>query len=148
MKKRILLVSLAVASFFAAYSLGCHRSSIAFARTQEQDAAPQTYHTPIQANIPRGYGRLVAAIPDQIGTGLVFEGSDGVIRFVSVTGRMEGQLERYDKTPTHGGIPKAYGHLVAAVVNQKGTGLVFEDEQGTIRFLTLSGEKEAEFTRN
>jgi hypothetical protein len=50
---------------------------------------------PIRANVPKSYGRLVTAIPDQIGTGLIFEDSNGVIRFVSVTGMKEGQLERY-----------------------------------------------------
>ena len=82
-----------------------------------------------------------------IGTGLVFEDQDGVIRFVSITGMKEGQLNRYDQTPTKGGIPKSYGHLVAAVVNGKGTGLVFEDAQGAIRFVTLTGEMEGELKR-
>jgi hypothetical protein len=45
--------------------------------------------------VPKSYGRLVTAIADQIGTGLVFEGDDGVIRFVSVTGMKEGELKRY-----------------------------------------------------
>jgi hypothetical protein len=65
-----------------------------------------------------------------------------------MTGMKEGELARYDQTPTHGGIPRSYGHLVAAVVNPKGTGLVFEDAQGTIRFLTLTGKVEGELTRN
>ena len=94
------------------------------------------------------YGKLVAAIPDQIGTGLVFEGSDGVIRFVSVNGMKEGELARYDKTPTHGGIPRSYGHLVAAVVSNGSTALVFEDSAGTIRFLTITGKVESELTRD
>lgn len=100
-----------------------------------------------EGTVPKSYGKLVAAIPDQIGTGLVFEGEDGTVRFVSITGMKEGQLARYDKTPTQGGIPKAYGHLVAAVVNQKGTGLVFEDAAGVIRFVTLRGEVEGQLTR-
>jgi hypothetical protein len=37
---------------------------------------------------------------------------------------------------------------VAAVVNPKGTGLVFEDTQGVIRFLTLTGKVEGELVRN
>ena len=45
--------------------------------------------------VPKSYGKLVAAIPDQIGTGLVFEDKDGVIRFVAVTGMKEGELGRY-----------------------------------------------------
>lgn len=98
--------------------------------------------------VPKSYGRLVAAIADRIGTGLVFEDKDGVIRFVSITGMKEGQLNRYDQTPTKGGIPKSYGHLVAAVVNGKGTGLVFEDADGVIRFVTITGEMEGELKRD
>ena len=97
--------------------------------------------------VPKSYGHLVAAIADRIGTGLVFEDKDGVVRFVSITGMKEGQLNRYDQTPTKGGIPKSYGHLVAAVVNGKGTGLVFEDADGAIRFVTLTGEMEGELKR-
>jgi hypothetical protein len=98
--------------------------------------------------VPKTYGRLVAAIPDQIGTGIIFEDHDGVIRFVSMTGMKEGELARYDQTPTHGGIPKSYGHLVTAVVNSEGTGLVFEDSAGVIRFVTITGKVEGELTRN
>ena len=79
---------------------------------------------------------------------LIFEDKDGTIRFVSMNGMKEGQLERYDQTPTHGGIPRAYGHLIAAVVNPKGTGLVFEDAKGVIRFLTVDGKVEGELVRN
>lgn len=103
---------------------------------------------PTQGSVPKSYGRLVAAIPDQIGTGLIFEDNDGLIRFVSMTGMKEGELARYDQTPTHGGIPKSYGHLVAAVVNSEGTGLVFEDSAGLIRFVTITGKVEGELTRN
>ena len=144
--KTITLVAVAVALSLCMYSLERH-AGLALARTLAQDAAPEPYRNAIQAVVPRSYGRLVAAIPDQIGTGLVFEGSDGVIRFVSVTGRKEGELQRYEQTPTHGGIPKSYGHLVTAVVNSNGTGLVFEDSNQVIRLVTLTGEKEAEFTR-
>ena len=59
--------------------------------------------------VPKSYGRLVTAISDSIGTGLVFEDGQGVIRFVSITGMKEGELPRYDQTPTRGGIPKSYG---------------------------------------
>ena len=102
----------------------------------------------LKAACRKAYGRLVAAIPDQIGTGIIFEDKDGVIRFVSMTGMKEGELARYDQTPTHGGIPKSYGHLVTAVVNSEGTGLVFEDSAGVIRFLTITGKVEGELTRN
>jgi hypothetical protein len=60
----------------------------------------------------------------------------------------EGELARYDGTPTRGGIPKSYGPLVGAVVNPKGTGLVLEDSAGTIRFVTITGKTEGELTRN
>ncbi|MGA3349741.1 MAG: hypothetical protein ABSC33_12025 [Candidatus Sulfotelmatobacter sp.] len=109
--------------------------------------AAQAY-TPTEGTVPKTYGRLAAVIPDQIGTGLIFEDSEGVIRFVSMTGMKEGELARYDQTPTHGGIPKAYGHLIGAVVNPKGTGLVFEDSAGVIRFLTITGVVEGELKRN
>jgi hypothetical protein len=51
--------------------------------------------TPNHGVVPKSYGRLVTAIADQIGTGLVFEDDSGVIRFVSVTGMKEGELKRY-----------------------------------------------------
>lgn len=100
-----------------------------------------------QGSVPKSYGRIAAAIADQIGTGLIFEDKEGVIRFVSMTGMKEGELARYDQTPTHGGIPKSYGHLVAAVVNGENTGLVFEDGDGVIRFVTISGKVEGELVR-
>ncbi len=105
------------------------------------------YYEASHGVVPKSYGHFVAAIADRIGTGLVFEDPEGVIRFVSITGMKEGQLNRYDQTPTKGGIPKSYGHLVAAVVNGKGTGLIFEDAQGAIRFVTLTGEMEGELNR-
>jgi hypothetical protein len=52
------------------------------------------------------------------------------------------------QTPTRGGIPKAYGHLVSAVVNPEGTGLIFEDGDGVIRMVTITGKVESELTRN
>jgi hypothetical protein len=103
---------------------------------------------PVQGAVPKSYGRLAAVIPDSIGTGLVFEDAAGVIRFVSITGMKEGELTRYDTTPIHGGIPKSYGHLVSAVVNHGKTGLVFEDANGVIRFVSLTGETERELTRD
>lgn len=98
--------------------------------------------------VPKSYGKLVAAIPDSIGTGLIFEDKDGMIRFVSMTGMKEGELARYDQTPTRGGIPKSYGHLVSAVVNNGSTELVFEDANGVIRLVTITGVTEAELSRN
>jgi hypothetical protein len=136
MGKKILIVLSGSLLLIAAYLAGSRNTTVAHA------AAP-----PTQGIVPKSYGRLVAAIPDQIGTGLVFEDKDGVIRFVSITGMKEGELARYDQTPTRGGIPKSYGRLVTAVVNSDGTGLIFEDANGVIRFVTITGVKEGELTR-
>ena len=136
--KRFFFISAAVLLFVAGCVLGARLRS------------PQIVHAqyaPTEGVVPKSYGHLVAAIADRIGTGLVFEDQDGTIRFVSITGMKEGQLNRYDKTPTKGGIPKSYGHLVSAVVNGKGTGLIFEDAEGSIRFVTLTGEMEGELKR-
>jgi hypothetical protein len=120
----------------AGYVAGTHPAAVAYAGA------------PMQSAVPRSYGRLAAVIPDSIGTGLVFEDAEGVIRFVSVNGMKEGELARYDGKATHGGIPRAYGHLVSAVVNNGNTALVFEDAQGVIRLVTLAGITEGELTRN
>ena len=135
--KKSLLVFSAALLFLAGCFLGLHLQS------------PNIVHAAASDDgvVPKSYGRLVAAIADRIGTGLVFEDKDGVVRFVSITGMKEGQLNRYDQTPTQGGIPKSYGHLVAAVVNGKGTGLVFEDADGVIRFVTITGVMEGELKR-
>jgi hypothetical protein len=135
-KKKIALIGIGVLLAVAGYIAGTRRSPIALA------AAPN------QGTVPKSYGRLVTAISDQIGTGLVFEDKDGVIRFVSINGMKEGQLARYDQSPTKGGIPKSYGHLAAAVVNGNQTGLIFEDAEGVIRFVTLRGEVEGELKRD
>jgi len=112
-------------------------------RTVASQAKPIT-----EGTVPKSYGRMVTAIADSIGTGLVFEDDQGVIRFVSITGMKEGELARYDQTPTHGGIPRSYGHLVSAVVRNGNTALVFQDAQGVIRFVTITGVLEGELTRN
>ncbi len=129
----------------AGYLCGIRSATVVHAAAQEHST--ETYNL-LRSNVPKAYGRLAAAIPDQIGTGLIFEDDGGVIRFVSMNGMKEGELARYDQTPTHGGIPKSYGHLVAAVVNPLGTGLVFEDAQGVIRLVTVTGKEESELTRN
>ncbi len=116
-----------------------------FARTQKITVAYAQAPTP--GAVPKSYGRLVTAIADSIGTGLVFEDTEGTVRFVSVTGMKEGELARYDSTPTHGGIPRSYGHLVTAVVNHGAVGLIFEDSKGVIRFVTMTGVTEKELTR-
>jgi hypothetical protein len=136
MRNRILLVLGCVLLAVAAYLLGNRSATVAYAGA------------PNHGTVPKSYGRLVTAIADQIGTGLVFEDSTGVIRFVAVNGMKEGELARYDQVATHGGIPKSYGHLVTAVVNPEGTALVFEDSEGVIRFVTLTGKMEGELTRN
>jgi hypothetical protein len=147
MRKRILLVLGGALLALACYLLGNRNATVAYAGPQYAGAPNQPVAAPTQGSVPKSYGRVAAAIADKIGTGLIFEDSQGVIRFVSMTGMMEGELARYDQTPTHGGIPKSYGHLVAAVVNGEGTGLVFEDAQGVIRFVTITGKKEGELTR-
>ena len=136
MRKRSVFVLASVLLFVAGYMAGNKNATVAYAGS------------PTQGTVPKSYGRLVTAIADQIGTGLVFEDSAGVIRFVSITGMKEGELARYDQTPTRGGIPKSYGRLVTAVVNSEGTGLIFEDSEGVIRFVTIAGKKEGELTRN
>ena len=135
MRNRILLVLCGGLLAIAGYLWGNRNATVAYAGM-------------MGSSVPKSYGRLVAAIPDRIGTGLVFEDNDGVIRFVSMTGMKEGELARYDQTATQGGVPKSYGHLVAAVVNSEGTGLVFEDSAGVIRFVTITGKTEGELTRN
>lgn len=141
MRSRTLILSaISLLLIAIGYELGTHN----IVRAQNGVQAGMN----MQAAVPRSYGRIAGVIPDSIGTGLVFEDTEGTIRFVSVTGMKEGELARYDQTPVHGGIPKAYGHLVGAVVNHGKTGLVFEDKSGVIRFVTLDGAVEQELTRN
>jgi hypothetical protein len=143
MRKRVLFVVGSVLLLMGAYLAGTHTSRVAYAGQQTQDYA----RAETRGTVPKSYGKLTAVIADSIGTGLVFEDADGVIRFVSVTGMKEGELQRYDQAPVQGGIPKSYGHLVSAVVNHGQTGLVFEDAKGVIRFVTMTGSTEAELTR-
>jgi hypothetical protein len=141
MRNRILIVAGGVFLVLAGYVVGTKSSPVALA--DEPYVHPHTDGT-----VPKSYGRLVTAIADRIGTGLVFEDPSGVIRFVSVTGMKEGELARYDTKPVRGGIPKSYGHLVTAVVGEGGTALVFEDEAGVIRFVTITGVEEGKLTRD
>lgn len=148
MRKQILVVVCAAALAVGGYVCG-RKTTVAYAGSHAQDSSHEDHeYNLVRGSVPKAYGKLVTAISDQIGTGLIFEGSDGVIRFVAMTGMKEGELARYDQTTAHGGIPKSYGHLVAAVVNPKGTGLVFEDSQGVIRFVTITGKEEGELVRN
>jgi len=145
--KRTSLVLFGCLLAVSGYLFGIHNARAAHAAAPAQRNLEQSYE--IQRGlVPQSYGHVAAAIADQIGTGLIFEDKDGTIRFVSMNGMKEGQLERYDQTQTHGGIPRAFGHLIAAVVNPKGTGLVFEDVQGVIRFVTVDGKVEGELRRN
>jgi hypothetical protein len=136
MRKRMLIVLGSALLLVSGFMAGTRTATVA-------QAGP-----PMGSGVPKSYGKLVTAFADSIGTGLVFEDKEGVIRFVSVTGMKEGELARYETTPTRGGIPKSYGHLVSAVVNHGATGLVFEDANGVIRFVTLAGATEQELTRN
>lgn len=138
MRKRILICLGSALILIVGYVAGSRRAVVAEA------ASPMS----MSNAVPKSYGKLVTAFADSIGTGLVFEDSEGVIRFVSVTGMKEGELARYETTPTKGGIPKAYGHLVSAVVNHGATSLVFEDANGVIRFVTLAGVAEQELMRH
>src|SRR5580692_2140898 len=145
MRNRVVLVLGGSLLLVAGYVVGSRKATVAYAA---QPAQAAYVAEPTRGVVPKSYGRLVAGIADQIGTGLVFEDAEGVIRFVSVNGMKEGELARYDQTPTRGGIPKSYGHLITAVVNNGATGLVFEDAEGVIRFVTLTGVTERELTRN
>jgi hypothetical protein len=149
MQRRLIYISsfvlFAITMAAVGYALGSWKGSSVHAASPLQDTPS---YAMVHGTVPMSYGRIAAVIPDQIGTGLVFEDAEGVIRFVSMTGMKEGELARYEGTPTHGGIPKSYGHLVGAVVNPKGTGLVFEDSAGVIRFVTITGKMESELTRN
>jgi hypothetical protein len=148
MRRNVLLVLGGALLATAGYWCGNKNATVAYAVSPAQDSPAQSYGTPQHGTVPKSYGHVAATIADQIGTGLIFEAPDGVIRFVSMNGMKEGELARYDQTPTHGGIPKAYGHLISAVVNPTGTGLVFEDSQGVIRFVTITGKVEGELVRN
>lgn len=160
MRNRLMLVLGGIVLAVTGYVCGSRNTAVAFAsqsqpsqtepgQTQQgyAGAAPGEIRQPTEGEVPKTYGHVAAAIADQIGTGLVFEDKDGTIRFVSMNGMMEGKLERYDQTPTHGGIPKSYGHLIAAVVNGNNTGLVFEDSAGVIRFCTITGKVEGTLKR-
>lgn len=134
MRKRILFITTSVLLLTCGYIVGTRKTILAY--------------EPTHGEVPKAYGKLSAVIADSIGTGLIFEDKDGTIRFVSANGMKEGQLARYDDKPVQGGIPKSYGHLIGAVVNHGQTGMVFEDEKGTIRCVTLTGTLENELTRN
>jgi hypothetical protein len=135
MRNRAISVLGVLCLTFAAYFVGAQHASVVHAQSMTHGTVPKTY------------GKVVTAIADSIGTGLVFEDEQGVIRFVSITGMKEGELARSEGSAPHGGIPKSYGRLVTAVVRNGSTGLVFEDAQGVIRFVTITGVTEGELNR-
>jgi hypothetical protein len=135
MRNRISTVLGILCLVLAAYMVGAHHSSVVYAQSM-------THGT-----VPKSYGHIVTATADSIGTGVVFEDENGVIRFVSINGMKEGELARSEGSAPHGGIPKSYGRLVTAVVRNGSTGLVFEDSQGVIRFVTITGVTEGELER-
>jgi len=135
MRNRIATVLGVLCVVIAAYAVGAHHSSVVYAQSM-------THGT-----VPKSYGHIVTALADSIGTAVVFEDEKGVIRFVSITGMKEGELARSEGSAPHGGIPKSYGRLVTAVVRNGSTGLVFEDSQGVIRFVTITGVTEGELDR-
>ena len=53
----------------------------------------------------------------------------------------------YSRSMTQGEVPKSYGKLATAFADSIGTGLVFEDKDGTIRFVSVTGMKEGELAR-
>ncbi len=69
--------------FACGYLAGSRNSNVAYAKA------------PMQGHVPKSYGRLATALADSIGTGLVFEDDSGVVRFVSINGMKEGELQRY-----------------------------------------------------
>lgn len=82
MQQRVLLFCGAAILLAAGFWTGS-RNTIAYAKA------------PMHGSVPKSYGRLVTAIGDSIGTGIIFEDSEGRIRFVSITGMKEGELGRY-----------------------------------------------------
>lgn len=81
MHKRILLIVATIALFLAGYFVGGDRVGLAFA-----DQKP--------GGVPKSYGHLVSAVVTPGGTSLIFEDSEGTIRFVTMTGQVESELER------------------------------------------------------
>ena len=143
MRKRESIVVGVLCLIVAAYFSGAHHANVVHAQSPDVTYPQSVTH----GRVPKSYGRIVAAIADSIGTGLVFEDEKGVIRFVSITGMKEGELARSEGSAPHGGIPKSYGRLVTAIVRNGSTGLVFEDAQGVIRFVTITGVMEGELGR-
>ena len=81
--RKIGLGLLGVLLFLSGVIVGGSNSKVAYAKA------------PKQGHVPKSYGRLATALADSIGVGLVFEDDNGVVRFVSITGMKEGELQRY-----------------------------------------------------
>jgi hypothetical protein len=82
MRDKVLLFCSAALLLAAGFYAG-RRQPIAYAKA------------PMHGSVPKSFGRLVTAIGDSIGTGIIFEDSAGKVRFVSITGMKEGELSRY-----------------------------------------------------
>ncbi len=82
MRNKILFVLGGVLIFFAGYLAGNSRPSVVHAQTAAH------------GGIPRSYGHLVSAVVTPGGTSLVFEDSAGTIRFVTMAGQVESELDR------------------------------------------------------
>jgi len=82
MQKRILMVVAGVLLFVAGYVIGGSRMDVAYAQAGRH------------AGLPKSYGHVVSAVVTPGGTSLVLEDSQGTIRFVTMTGEVEGVLER------------------------------------------------------
>ncbi len=80
MRKRVLFVLGGMLIFLAGYLAGNGRVSVAYAQSH--------------GGIPKSYGHLVSAVVTPGGTSLVFEDSAGTIRFVTMTGQVESELDR------------------------------------------------------
>ncbi len=83
LSRRIGLIFGGAILFACGYLAGNRHPDVAYAKA------------PMQGHVPKSYGRLATAFADSIGTGLVFEDDSGVVRFVSINGMKEGELQRY-----------------------------------------------------
>jgi hypothetical protein len=80
MRNKVLIALGSVVLFLAGYFAGNSKVGIAYAQTH--------------GGIPKSYGHLVSAVVTPGGTSLVFEDTAGTIRFVTLTGQVESQLDR------------------------------------------------------
>ena len=71
MRKQTLAILASCVLLAAGYIAGSRKTAVAHAAAK-------------QNAVPKSYGKLVTALADSIGTGLVFEDEGGVIRFVRI----------------------------------------------------------------